>query len=235
MPECHSTNDLAAQIVRQPSTNEGTVVITDKQTMGRGQRGNYWRTEPGKNLTFSVVLKPAFVEPKNQFLLTMVISLAVHDLIQSGLNCAAFIKWPNDIMIERKKVCGILIENQLKGNEITHSIAGIGLNVNQKHFEFPSATSLAQVLNKQFYLPSLVDDLLENIEARYLMLRSGKFTELKAAYVSVLYWKGEPHTFSIQGLTLKGIISGVDAAGKLLIDFGERERAFDIKEVEYLE
>lgn len=236
VPECHSTNDLAAQMVLQPSAHEGTVIISDKQTKGRGQRGNRWLTEPGKNLTFSIILKPSFLAPSQQFFLTMVISLGVYDLIRSSLNQKhAFIKWPNDLMIDQKKVCGILIENQLRGNEIVHSVAGIGLNVNQEKFSLPSATSLAQMMNKQFDLPPLLEELLENIEARYLMLRNGKVKELRRAYVDAMYWKDELHTFSSQGNTFKGMIKGIHSNGKLVISTGEEELAFDIKEIEYVE
>lgn len=235
VPECHSTNDLAVQMVQQPSTHEGTVIITDKQTKGRGQRGNQWLTEPGKNLTFSLILKPSFLAPKDQFLITIVISLAVLDTIKSRLNQRAFIKWPNDLMINNKKVCGVLIENQLRGNKIRHAVVGIGINVNQENFDLPSATSLSQVSGEPYNLPSLLVDLLECIEARYLMLRNGKTKELKESYVHALYWRDEWHTFSSQGEVFSGMIKGVDENGKLWVKEGETHRTFDIKEIEYIE
>ena len=103
VPQCHSTNDLADQVVEQPSTHEGTVVITDAQTKGRGQMGNQWITEPGKNLTFSVILYPLFIVPKDQFLLTCAISLGLYDMLQTAIDGQIFIKWPNDLIVNDRR------------------------------------------------------------------------------------------------------------------------------------
>lgn len=235
VPECHSTNDLAVQMIQQPSAHEGTVIITDKQTKGRGQRGNQWLTQPRKNLTFSVILKPSFLAPKDQFLITVVASLSVMDLIKSRIRQGVSIKWPNDLIIDKRKVCGILIENQLRGNKFIHAVAGIGINVNQENFDLPSATSLSQVTGEQYDLSLLLTDLLECIEARYLMLRNGMISELKESYVNALYWRDELHTFSSPGGVFIGMIKGVDENGKLLVKVGETHRTFDIKEIEYVE
>lgn len=222
-------------MTQQPSAHEGTVIITDKQTKGRGQRGNQWFTEPGKNLTFSLILKPSFLVPKDQFLITVIASLGVLDLIKSRIQHGASIKWPNDLIIGNKKVCGILIENQLRGNKIKYAVVGIGINVNQENFALPSATALSQVTGEQYDLPSLLVDLLECIEARYLMLRNGKAKELKESYINALFWRDELHTFSSQGEVFSGMIKGVDENGKLWVKEGETHRTFDIKEIEYLE
>lgn len=234
VPECHSTNDLAAQIITQPSGLEGTIIVTDNQTKGRGQRGNQWLSEPGMNLTFSIILKPAFISPRDQFFLTRVMSLAVHDLLKALIEWPAFIKWPNDLIVNDKKICGILIENQLRGNEITHSVVGIGLNVNQENFSLPSATSLTQITNKQYHLPSLLESLLENIEARYLELRSGRLKELEENFLGAMYWLNELHTFSSSEELFQGSIIGVDPIGKLLIDLNGKVRSFDVKEIDYV-
>src|SRR5690348_13137008 len=98
MPECHSTNGEALRLLQDnPPVAEGTVIITDNQTAGRGQRGNTWESEPGKNLTFSIILKPTFLHPKDQFKLNMCVSLALHDYLTSQLQDVK-IKWPNDMM-----------------------------------------------------------------------------------------------------------------------------------------
>lgn len=234
VPECHSTNDLIAQIAGQRSSFDGTVVITDKQTKGRGQRGNQWISEAGLNLTFSILLRPSFLVPGDQFFLTRITSLAIYDLLTSLFDLNVSIKWPNDIMVFDKKICGILIENQLRGNEITHTIIGIGLNVNQEIFQFSSATSLKQVTKKNFSLPSLLEELLEKIEARYLELRNGRQKELQFAYHEAMYWRDEMHTFSAYGNELVGIINGVDSTGKLLVDIDGKTHSFGLKEIEYV-
>lgn len=234
MPECHSTNDLAAQIVEQPSAHDGTVIITDAQTKGRGQRGNQWITEAGKNLTFSMILYPSFIAPKDQFLLTCAISLGIYDLLLTRLNGKIFIKWPNDILVNDKKICGILIENQLRGNTIMHSVVGVGLNVNQKGFDIRTATSMCNIAHQEFALSSLLDELLHLIEIRYMMLRNGKGEVLKTDYHDAIYWKDETHTFSSGSEKFEGMIDGVDDNGRLSVVCGGIKRFYDNKQLVYL-
>src|SRR5690606_33679434 len=140
MPQCHSTSEIAAQIRHQSSAVEGTVVITDRQLRGKGQRGNTWITEDSRNLTLSILHKPSFLLPRNQFYLNVVTALGVQQAVSRLLKVPVFVKWPNDIMTEGGKLAGVLIENQLQGQAITHSIVGIGLNVNQLQFSIPTAT-----------------------------------------------------------------------------------------------
>jgi BirA family biotin operon repressor/biotin-[acetyl-CoA-carboxylase] ligase len=211
------------------------VVITDKQTKGRGQRGNQWITEPGKNLTFSLILKPAFLIPSEQFFLTIAVSLGIVDCIKGYFNLTASIKWPNDIIVEGKKVAGILTENQLRGNKIIHSIVGIGLNVNQESFAVPAAGSLLQMTGRSCDLSLLLNELLEHIESRYIMLRNGRAKELTRDYLQVLYWKDEEHVYFSKGERLKGVIKGISPTGKLVVEMDHSEQVFDIKEIEYLE
>src|SRR5690349_7854438 len=159
MPECHSTNDEASRLIESSShVVEGTVVITDSQTSGRGQRGNTWITEPGKNLTFSLLMKPTFLNAQDQFLLNKAFSLGLYDYLNATLQATVKIKWPNDMVVNDKKICGILIENQIQGQNIQNSIVGIGLNVNQENFSIPTATSM-KVLGKDFTLENVLHEL----------------------------------------------------------------------------
>jgi BirA family biotin operon repressor/biotin-[acetyl-CoA-carboxylase] ligase len=122
MPECHSTNSEANRMVETQDIDHGTIIITDSQPAGRGQRGNRWLAEPGRNLTFSIIIKPKAFRIANQALLTMVVSLGIHDWLSSLLpEEAVRIKWPNDVLAGDKKVCGILIENHVTGNFISHA------------------------------------------------------------------------------------------------------------------
>ncbi|WP_236612907.1 biotin--[acetyl-CoA-carboxylase] ligase [Cesiribacter andamanensis] len=121
LPECHSTNTAALHLLENESLPEGAVLITDKQTAGRGQRGNNWEASPGQNLTFSVVLRPRFLPIRDQFLLTISISLAIYDLLTDLQVPALSIKWPNDLYCGTKKIGGILIESSLK----THKWSGV--------------------------------------------------------------------------------------------------------------
>ncbi len=234
VPVCPSTNDLAIRLLQQPSLAEGTVVITDHQTAGRGQRGNQWHTEPGQNLTLSVILKPTFLAIKNQFYLTMVTALAVHDFVRTLTASDAQIKWPNDILMGGKKLGGILIENQLQGDSISTSVLGIGLNINQKNFVIHTASSLSLLAQQDFILPSIFPVLLSHLESRYLMLRNGKYEVLKRDYLQNLYQLNEEHTYQSKDERFTGIIRGIDDWGKLVIETEQGERSFDLKEVSFL-
>lgn len=168
LPECASTNTEAQQLAVQNRATDGCCVITDKQTAGRGQRGNQWEAAPGENLTLSVVWRPAFLPAADQFLLSQAVALAVHDWLTTllGPSPQLRVKWPNDIFFGNQKLGGILIENTLSGTKIQHSIVGIGLNVNQRQFAVPTATSLAQVTGRDYTLPPLVARLLEHLLPR---------------------------------------------------------------------
>lgn len=235
VPECHSTNSLAQELLQKEMAHEGTLVITAKQTQGRGQRGNQWESEPNQNLTFSIVLAPTFLTAAAQFHLTQVASLAVADVLALVQPGTVTIKWPNDVMINGKKVCGILIENSISKNHIAHSIVGIGLNVNQQTFSVATATSLALELKRTHALPELLNQLMEKLEARYLQLRSSNVSTLNDAYLNLLHWRNEVHRFEADGGPLVGTITGIDATGKLVVEHSTGTRAFDLKEIKFIE
>jgi BirA family transcriptional regulator, biotin operon repressor / biotin---[acetyl-CoA-carboxylase] ligase len=235
VPECHSTNSLLLDLAQKTSQPEGTLVITNKQTQGRGQRGNGWETAEGKNLTMSLLLKPNFLSIKDQFYLTIAVSLGVHDFLVEQLGGDVKIKWPNDVMVGEKKITGILIENNLAGEKLQQSVVGIGLNVNQKAFSVGTATSMALVAKKEFDLSAELNGLVEKLEIRYLQLRSGKTAELKEAYLKNLYRIREEHTFTSNGQRLTGKIEGVDESGKLKIDSKGQVAYFGLKEISFAE
>lgn len=237
-----------------PKPEEGTVVITANQTAGRGQRGNTWIVEPGKNLTFSLLLKPTFLKVEEQFFLTIIISLAITDVLNKTRSHSpeelnktqspfspgeevgdeVKIKWPNDILINEKKICGILIENSLSQSGIQQTIVGIGLNVNQKSFSISTATSLYLVLGKEQELNSILNPLLENIEKRYLQLRNRKFAELKAEYLNRLFGKGEVRNFLIEEKQTIGKLLGVDELGRLVVEMNNQTYLFNNKEISFV-
>ncbi len=234
VPECHSTNTLATQLSQNPSASEGTVVITSNQTAGRGQRGNTWVVEPNRNLTLSLILKPGFLMLSEQFMLNVTVSLAVRDVLAEVLHEAIHIKWPNDILVHEMKICGILIENQLRGKTIETAVVGIGLNVNQVDSLPVKATSLAKLTNQQYNLNDLFSTLLGRIETRYLQLKQQKRQILKAEYLAALYRINEDHQFEANNQVFNGRITGVDASGRLVVATGNEVRHFEVKEVRYL-
>jgi len=234
VPQCHSTNTLAAELGQKVETPEGTVVITDHQIAGRGQRGNTWEAEPGKNLTFSLILKPDFLTAKDQFQLNEAISVGLAQYIASFVAHKVAIKWPNDILVRDKKVCGILIENHLNSESIGCSIVGIGLNVNQQSFAVPNAESISMITGKEYDLRNEFEVLLHALEVCYLDLKKGKQAELENKYLDLLYRKDEIHLFTARDEIFEGIIIGVNEDGKLRINVGGVERVFGAKEVAFL-
>lgn len=236
LPECGSTNSEAQLLAGQNRATDGCCVLTDKQTAGRGQRGNQWEAAPGENLTLSVVWKPTFLPAADQFLLSQAVALAVHDWLGAllGPTPALRVKWPNDLYYGSQKLGGILIENTLSGPKIQHSIVGIGLNVNQQHFGVPTATSLSRLTGRTYALVTLAERLLESLERRYLQLRAGRVRELRTDYLAVLYRFEEQHDYEADGQRLRGRIVGLDAAGRLALETGGQVRHFDLKQIRYL-
>jgi BirA family biotin operon repressor/biotin-[acetyl-CoA-carboxylase] ligase len=231
VPECHSTNSLALELCQHSCPLEGTVVITDRQTSGRGQQGNRWESEPQMNLTFSVILKPTFLAIKEQFLLSVLTSLAVRDSLIQLTKRTVDIKWPNDILVNEFKICGILIENQLAGDQITNSVIGIGLNINQTKFASTEATSLSLITGSSHDLQVVLHKILSALEARYLALRQNKVQKLWDDYHAHLYRRNQSSTFMTGEEQFEGTIIGVDEQGKLLISVGSVIRAFNNKEI----
>jgi BirA family biotin operon repressor/biotin-[acetyl-CoA-carboxylase] ligase len=236
LPECASTNTEAQRLIGQNRATDGCVVITDKQTAGRGQRGNRWEAQPGENLTLSVVWRPTFLAAPDQFQLSQVVALAVYDWASSLLSSdpALRVKWPNDIFFGEQKLGGILIENTLSGPKIQSSIVGIGLNINQREFGVATATSLAALTGRQYALPTLATHLVECLEKRYLQLRSGQVGALHQAYLQVLYRYQQPHLYEVGGNTVRGKIIGVDAAGQLLVEIAGQQQHFGLQQIKYL-
>jgi BirA family transcriptional regulator, biotin operon repressor / biotin---[acetyl-CoA-carboxylase] ligase len=234
LPSCHSTNDIAAELVRDHSFSEGVVVITDEQTAGRGQRGTQWVTSQGLNFTFSLILKPVFLNVSDQFMLSQVIALGVRDYLLMTVSDVG-IKWPNDLYIHDCKVGGILIENALQGGRITHSVIGIGLNMNQLEFPFARATSVRVASGHYISLATHLPLLLECIERRYLRLRRNEFDTIQQSYQKALLgFEKKRHYNTKEGL-IEGYIAGVTKAGRLRLrrTDNDHEQEFDIKEIEW--
>ncbi|TAE42236.1 MAG: biotin--[acetyl-CoA-carboxylase] ligase [Runella slithyformis] len=234
LPTCQSTNDEAALLLRQQPVEEGTLIITDHQLAGRGQRGNAWQAQAGQNLTFSIVLKPTFLTATEQFRLSVAISLGLWAGLESILPGKLKIKWPNDLYFSDQKLGGILIENSLQGPRLEHAIVGIGLNVNQLDFENPHAASLASLTHQTYDLEAVLVELLVKIEESYLLLRNGHYNQLKMRYLRNLYRYQEKHLFCQNDTTFEGIIVGVSEEGKLAVQVNNDLKYFELKEISHL-
>jgi len=237
LPTCHSTNDIAAEMIQSQEVFEGTIIVTDHQTAGRGQRGNTWEAALKQNLTFSLILKPSFLRASDQFQLNVAVSLGVHEFLSQYLSEGLSIKWSNDIYHYDKKLGGILIENTLQGYQIGYSVIGIGLNINQTQFAVPTASSLKVASNslQPYNLDLLLSGLSEKIEKYYLLLKQGYYESLKMRYLSVMYRYQEWHYFKKNGELFLGQIIGIDQTGKLAIETEEEDLLyFNFKEVEFV-
>ncbi len=231
-----STNEYAVNLVSKNKPSEGTVITAFDQTKGRGQIGRSWSSEPGKNLTFSLILYPKMLPVRHQFLLNQAIALGLSDYLRQYFKDVR-IKWPNDIYIGDRKICGILIQNLLSGSNIQASIIGIGLNVNQCEFDpsLPNPTSLAKEMGKTLDLDEVLAKLCESLELRYLQLRADKPSILKKDYLEQLYRFQESALFQYpDGKLFSGQIVGVTEAGKLRIHHQNGEEHFDVREVSFV-
>jgi BirA family biotin operon repressor/biotin-[acetyl-CoA-carboxylase] ligase len=234
VPECHSTNTLAQLLGQHSSTPDGSLVITDNQTAGRGQRGNSWTTTQGLNFTFSLLVKPSFLTPNQQFYLNIVVALGVFHYVRQRTERPVFIKWPNDILVEEKKICGILIENTIQGALIQHSVMGIGVNINQQSFDTEKATSLKNITGIDYTLSDELDVVLSCIEQKYLLLRQGGMKELLQEYYQYLFWMHAEKRFRTGEAEFIGTITGIDAIGRLCVNTSAGERTFGLKEIEFV-
>jgi len=237
LKEVDSTNTFLKNLVSNSKPlPEGTVIMAEDQYAGRGQQQNRWFTEAGKNLSFSILLKPTFLLLNDQFALTQAISLGVAKALSHVTDKGIKIKWPNDIYFNNRKLGGILIENMVQGAQIKHSIIGIGLNINQEQFPdyLPNATSLKQILHKDYDLKALLSEICGHIEACYLQLKAGKASELNQDYLSYLFGLNETRNFRSNGTLFSGTITGVSPLGLLKIKTGQAENEYNLKEVEFL-
>ena len=235
LPKCRSTNDIAADMLKKGILKEGAIIVTNHQDAGRGQRGNVWVSSKNENLTFSLVLKPDFISPPDNFALNMLVSVAIINVLK-GFNKSSFrIKWPNDIMHNGNKLGGILIENSIQGAKIENSIIGIGLNVNQVSFNDQfNAVSLINIFERSFDLNKLLNKIIRQMEDQFLILKSGNKELLKNTYLDNLYWLNEKHTF-ISSSKFDGIIKGIDPIGRLEVKTDKGLEKFNFKEIKYLE
>lgn len=230
-----STNESARQLITQKRLVEGAVILADEQTRGKGHGSNTWESEKGRNLTFSLILQPTFVEITGQFVISKAISLGIKDFLTLYTSNVT-VKWPNDIYVGDKKIAGILIENSIINNRIEYCIAGIGFNINQKEFlsDAPNPVSLAQITGLEVNLDEALELLLGFIETRYEQLKKGEQQAIDREYLAHLYRINEPHEFITKGRKFKGMITGVDKIGRLLIETGPEDvLMFDFNEVSY--
>lgn len=238
LDEIGSTNDFLLEYSKQnKKVIEGLVIVADNQTFGKGQRGNVWESKKGENLTFSLFLKPE-IKATNQFQLSKLISVAIIDFLDYKAVNDTKIKWPNDILVGKKKIAGILIENTIRENVLAESVVGIGLNVNQSDFNesVKNATSLKKELcnSTEFNLKSILDELLIFIDKRYLQFKKGNDTNINQLYLDRMYGYQKSMNLNLKNELITGEILGVANSGKLLLKISGKEIEVDLKQIEFV-
>jgi len=231
-----STNTYASGLLRTETVGEGTIIRASYQWGGRGQSGNAWESEAGKNLLISIILYPVTISPADQFLISMAISLGICDFLEKEIpGCK--IKWPNDIYVKNDKIAGILIENSVMDNRLVSSIAGIGLNINQRKFtgNAPNPVSLSILTGKEYNTDICLSELSMAIDKRYYHLIAGESEMIRNDYKSRLYRINEWSGFRDKDGTFKGRILSVNEYGMLIIEQGGGIiKEFAFKEVDFI-
>ncbi len=230
-----STNNFAAKLINEGLCQHGSVIMAEKQTNGRGQRDSEWQSDDKLNLLTSFIFEFKKIQPPDFFLINAFVSIAIVDFLNEiGLD--AEIKWPNDIMIGSKKICGILVENKLSGNVLSHTIAGFGININQINFHGLHAATSAQLeLGREFNLDQTLNSLIGSFRKWEPIISSEiKRGHLRQMYHNNLFGLNELKDFQIGSNVVQGTIKGVSDHGDLRLEIEGEVSLFKNKEVVYL-
>ncbi|MDE6578218.1 MAG: biotin--[acetyl-CoA-carboxylase] ligase [Muribaculaceae bacterium] len=234
-----STDSTNAWLKRRVGEDDSEcLVYAREQTAGRGQRGNSWESEPGQNLTASALLHPEGIEPSRQFIVSEAVALAVTDVLR-GLGIKAMVKWPNDIYVADQKICGILIEHAIMSRSILHTVAGIGLNLNQRQFlsDAPNPVSASQITGMAYDVDRMAIILADTLKERLKEAISAP-EALHTEFISAL-WRGDGNMYPFldvsSGEQFKGRISGIAPDGILTLEDSDGSlRQYAFKEVSFI-
>jgi len=228
-----STNQLVWEMNREKTLPEGSLIYTDFQLTGKGQPGNSWESSEGKNILFSMVLRPLQLPMEELFLLSQLVSIAIKKSLDAYTSNIT-VKWPNDIYWNDKKLAGILIENSLQGDKIKMAVVGVGLNVNQKRFESnaPNPISLMQITGKRQNRKELLELISQNIMELYTEMDHAK---IRSVYSASLYRKDGFHSYKDDTDYFMAKIVDIHPDGQLELEMetGERKEYY-FKEVQFV-
>lgn len=228
-----STNNYSADLLNQTNVPNGTVVVTESQEKGKGQRGSSWESEPHKNLTFSIIIKKDFPVDR-RFQLSMMTALSIYELMDQYNFDLLKVKWPNDVYSNNKKVSGILIENTIKGKVVASSIIGIGININQQKFNDSKAASFHQLSGKNWDKEQVLKKFLSIFNKNYMLFQKGY--DFKDEYQDhSLGWSQFSLYQTPDGNSFKGKVVNYTKEGKIVIENRHEEQmVFDLKEVKFI-
>lgn len=232
-----STNNYLKKIILNEGIIDYTIVTAKFQTEGKGQLGTKWESEHSKNLICSVYKKNINIKVQDQFVISALVSLALIKTLRKVNLSNIHIKWPNDIMSDNKKICGILIENIVKENYIKDAVIGIGLNVNQTIFNnLPNATSIKNLIGTSCSKDEILKDLVKNLEYYFNKLDKSSINSIFEKYEDALFRINKPSTFkNSKGEVFSGYIKGVSRLGKLSVMLEDNlVESYDLKEISIL-
>jgi BirA family biotin operon repressor/biotin-[acetyl-CoA-carboxylase] ligase len=229
-----STNEYIKKI-KDSIKDKEIAVVTFNQTLGKGQMGKVWSSEPNKNVCMSFIFKELEINVIKNFKLNIIVSLLLVKVLKNlGLK-ALSVKWPNDILSDGKKLCGILIESSVKRTEITQSIIGIGLNVNQSYFgDLINATSIINLIKNHSDLDEISSKIISEFENFRNYLENSDYNKLKSDYLELLYGYKVEKKFRILGNVRKGEIIDVNSSGLLIVKIDEKKLEFKNQEIELI-
>ncbi len=238
LDETSSTNSELKQLQKKEKLPEGSIVMAEYQTHGRGQAGNTWFSDKGCNLLFSFILYPKLIAANKQFIISRIVSLAIKKVLDRYIDNIS-IKWPNDIYWKDKKIAGMLIENSLMGQKINSSIIGIGLNVNQDGFpkDLPNPVSMKMITRNEYSRDELLSFFLSEFNLLYQSLQNGGDEKvIESDYMRNLYRRDDYHWFEDSKERYKGRIIDVLPSGHLVIETlnNKEERIYAFKEVSFV-
>lgn len=238
LEETESTNLYLKQLLGQESLDEGSMVISDYQTGGRGQMGNRWFSSKGENLLFSLLIHPQNVLANEQFIISRIASLAVKNTLDHFTD-DIHIKWPNDIYWKDRKIAGILIENDIEGKCITNSVIGIGINVNQPLFpsDLPNPVSLRQIIGSIQDRDYILDIFQREFFLRYRDFQNGEIKAIENEYMIDLYRGKGYYWYEDEDGRFMAEIEDVLPSGHLVLKTVDtkEERTYAFKEVAFVE
>jgi BirA family biotin operon repressor/biotin-[acetyl-CoA-carboxylase] ligase len=238
LKEVDSTNSYLKKLILEQHPEEGSMVITDFQLAGRGQMGNGWISESGKNLLLSIVIYPVHLLANEQFIISRIASLAVKNCLDQFVNDIR-IKWPNDIYWKDKKIAGMLIENDVQGRYIQNSVIGIGININQQSFpeDLPNPISLRQITGIDNDINNIADIFVREFFLLYREFQNGLTTQIEDEYMLDLYRINDYYWFKDDGGSFRAIIKKLMPSGHLVLEtMNEGElRQYAFKEVSFID
>ena len=236
IPETDSTNLQASALLSERADLVPFVVWSGYQRSGRGQGKNVWIAEKDKNLLCSIVVYPRFLDVSNHFYLSKITALALHDTLSHYLGNVE-VKWPNDILMNDRKIAGILIENTLQDKDLLNSIVGIGININQTHFPSfsPEATSMLIETGSEYDVEKVLIQLLDQFDYWFGILTEKNWQLIDKQYIRALYRFNENANYRSEGYEFEARLVGVEADGHALLENKAMGLLrFGVKEVEFL-